>query len=40
VKCNYLDATIGRELYTTYEHILGKLVNMSFHPEQWTIPKR
>lgn len=40
VKCNYLDAETGRELYTTYDHILGKLVNMSFHPEQWVLPKR
>jgi four helix bundle protein len=37
VKCNYLDATTGRELYTTYENILGKLVNMILHPEQWVI---
>jgi len=31
VKCNYLDATVGRELYTTYDNILGKLVNMILH---------
>ncbi len=29
VKCNYLEAKTGRELYTTYDHILGKLVNMN-----------
>ena len=39
VKCNYLDAAIGRELYTTYDNILGKLVNMIRHPTHWTIPK-
>lgn len=37
VKCGYLDATIGRELYITYDNILGKLVNMILHPEQWVI---
>ena len=39
VECAYLDPSIARELYTTYDHILGKLVNMIWHPEQWTIPK-
>ena len=39
VKCNYLDADIGRELYATYDNILGKLVTMIRHPEQWTIGK-
>jgi hypothetical protein len=39
VKCNYLDPTVGRELYTTYDHILGKLVNMAFHPEHWVVPR-
>ena len=37
VKCGYLDAEAGRELYATYDHILGKLVNMIIHPEQWVI---
>lgn len=40
VKCSYLDAAVGRELYTTYDHILGKLVNMILHPEHWTIQRR
>ena len=39
VKCDYLDAAVGRELYTTYDNILGKLVNMILHPEQWTIKR-
>lgn len=47
VKCNYLDAAVGRELYTTYDHIpsrssghrLGKLVNMILRPEQWIIKR-
>ena len=37
VKCNYLDAEIGRELHTAYDNILGKLVNMIQHPEHWVI---
>ena len=37
VECGYLEAEVGRELHITYDHILGKLVNMIVHPEQWTI---
>jgi len=37
VECKYLDATVGRELYLIYDNILGKLVNMILHPEQWVI---
>jgi len=39
VKCGYLDAALGRELYAAYDHILGKLVNMILHPEQWVIAR-
>ncbi len=39
VKCNYLDPETGRELYAVYDNILGKLVNMIRHPNQWTIGK-
>ena len=39
VKCNYLDAVVGRELYITYDNILGKLVRMILHPEQWIIKR-
>ena len=39
VKCDYLEASAGRELYKTYDHILGKLVNMIRHPEHWVIGK-
>ena len=39
VKCGYLETDVGRELYTTYDHILGKIVNMILHPEQWVIGK-
>ena len=37
VKCGYLDTAPAQELEAAYEHILGKLVNMLVHPEQWTI---
>jgi four helix bundle protein len=38
VRCGYLDRAASRELEQEYEHILGKLVNMMSHPEQWAIP--
>ncbi len=37
VKCGYLEADAARELFTTYDHILGKLVNMIRHSEQWIL---
>lgn len=37
VKCGYLDRAVAAELYTTYDHILGKLVNMLTRPEQWQV---
>jgi len=35
VKCGFLEATTGRELYRTYDHILGKLVSMARRPKDW-----
>jgi four helix bundle protein len=37
VKCNYLEIEAGRELYRTYNYILGKLVNMINNPSSWLI---
>ena len=37
VRCGYLERTKSAELEQEYEHILGKLVIMISHPEQWTI---
>ena len=37
VKSGYLEAAVGRELYATYDRILGKLVTMIRHPEHWII---
>lgn len=38
VKCKYLDANAGRELYREYDHILGKLVKMIVNPSPWLMP--
>jgi len=40
LKCKYLDAVVGREVDSAYDNILGKLVNMILHPEQWVIRRR
>ena len=37
VRRGYLDQAKSALLEQEYEHILGKLVNMSSRPEQWTI---
>ncbi len=37
-RCGYLDPAAKDRLDTAYEEILGMLVNMATHPEQWTIP--
>lgn len=40
VKCDYMDVEVGRELYRTYDHILGKLVKMIANPYPWLMKKR
>lgn len=40
VKCSYLDAEAGRELYRHYAAILGKLVKMIANPSPWLMPAR
>ena len=37
VKCGYLAPATGDELSVAYDAVLGKLVNMIIHPEQWSI---
>ena len=37
VRCGYLDQADSATLEQEYEHILGKLVMMINHPDQWTI---
>jgi four helix bundle protein len=36
VYCSYITETEHKELYNTYENIIGKLVNMSLHSENWS----
>ena len=40
VKCDYLDAETGRALCQTYDHILGKLVNMIRNPSPWLMLRK
>lgn len=35
-ECNYIDKQTYMSLNSEYENILGKLVNMSLHPEKWS----
>jgi len=37
LRCGYLNAAEVKDLDQVYDHILGKLVRMIQHPEQWTI---
>ena len=37
VKCGYLAPATRDELSAAYDNVLGKLVNMIIHPDQWTI---
>lgn len=39
VKCNYLDVETGREIYATYNRILGGLVSMIANPEPWLMKR-
>lgn len=39
VACEYLSEETGQELRGTYDHIIGKLVNMIFRPTPWILPK-
>ena len=40
LRCRYLSAEEAQGLDSQYEHILGKLVSMAAHPEDWTIVQR
>jgi four helix bundle protein len=37
VECDYLAVDTGRDLYETYNQILGSLVNMINKPENWLL---
>ncbi len=34
-QCEYIDMDTYKRLNEKYNHVLGKLVNMSLHPEKW-----
>ena len=35
LECKYMKEDVHNELYQTYEHIIGKIISMSTHPEKW-----
>ncbi len=37
IACQYLTVDKGTNLYTRYDYIIGKIVNMIIHPEDWTL---
>lgn len=40
VKCGYLPKEVGKELYHTYDQIIGKLVTMINNPFPWLLTNR
>lgn len=40
VKCAYWEPEEARELYKTYNHIIGKLVNMIRNPHPWLLQQK
>ena len=36
LSCHYIDNLIHETLFENYNNIIGKLVNMSLYPENWT----
>ena len=38
-ECEYLPKEAGRDLYATYDEIIGTLVGMANHPETWVLTK-
>lgn len=36
LSCAYITVKEHQGLYETYDYIIGKLVNMSLHPENWS----
>ena len=39
VECGYLSKDMGKEIYTIYDNIIGKLVKMITNPHPWVIPR-
>jgi four helix bundle protein len=40
VACKYLATNVGDEIRQGYDHVIGKLVNMITHPEEWALRSR
>jgi four helix bundle protein len=40
VNCEYISKEDGARLHRTYDKIIGKLVTMGNHPEQWCLNQR
>ncbi len=36
LSCSYISESVHKELDDLYEKIIGKLVNMALHPENWS----
>jgi len=36
ISCKYISPEIYEELYSEYENVIGKIVRMSLHPENWS----
>lgn len=36
LSCSYMTSEDHLELYRTHNQIIGKLVNMSLHPDNWS----
>jgi four helix bundle protein len=37
VKCRYMSREDGARLHKKYDEIIGKLINMGNHPQQWCL---
>jgi len=40
VACNYLSSAVGKEIRLGYDHVIGKLVKMITHPDDWVLRSR
>ena len=40
VACKYLSTDVGDEIRQGYDHVIGKLVKMITHPEEWVLRSR
>ena len=38
VRCNYIEANIGRNLYRSYDEVISMLIGMISNPNVWVLP--